>query len=96
MLLVAPCAAAGAENCIYVNLAGDRAEVEFGGLKISQVDGVNVDCVTEGIGTGIPQRWATCDNGYEGAYLVASSTPDGHDDGELLIFQTDIWYRRCD
>ena len=84
-----------AADCVYVNSEGDRATGQFAQITIQNIDGSKETCPSTGVGTGMRQRWATCDSGFEGGYLFAPSKPNGKVN-DLLIFKNDVWYAPAD
>ena len=60
-----------AADFAYVNSEGDRATGQFAQITIQNIDGSKETCPSTSVGTGMRQRWATCDSGFEGGYLFA-------------------------
>lgn len=85
--------ALGAE-CVYVNRDGDKATAQFAQITLQNADGSKDVCPSIGVGTGMPQRWATCDSGFKGTYVFVPSKQNGKIN-DLLIFKDDIWYAKC-
>lgn len=100
MLLVAPTAALGADECPYENYRNEQTVIFLDARTFDWTvpNSVVIRCVEDENTYARGPFPATCDNGSgEPFHIDYAFYPDASGDvGALFWMGGDIWYRRCD